>query len=182
MIIFYNLDSSVLNLTSLISRVWGFTFVIYVLLATARWFIFKKAGEKCWKALIPFYGRYISFKLFWNTGLFWASTALYAKIFLSEMILSLFTVVLFPAYLILAYSDVFTASILGAHASAIFIGAFIEMLAATVLYVFVHVRLMHKMSRSFGHGVPFTLGIIFLRPIFYFIMAFDKSVYTKIEE
>lgn len=43
--------------------------------------------------------------------------------------------------------------------------------AALVLYR------VHKMSVSFGHGIGFTLGLIFLQPIFYLILAFGKSEY-----
>lgn len=28
-----------------------------------RWFIFKKAGQKGWKALIPFYSDYINYRI-----------------------------------------------------------------------------------------------------------------------
>lgn len=144
-----------------------------------RWFIFQKAGEKGWKALIPFYGKYTLFKLFWNTNMFWASLALAIKITFLNTI---------AAYLLIGFAGCLI--VLEFHVTAPFLCAVIviffcmsiAIMTATVPYVFVYVRLMHKMSRSFGHGVPFTLGTIFLRPIFYFIMAFDKSVYTKIEE
>jgi len=33
------------------------------------------------------------------------------------------------------------------------------------------------MSYSFGHGVGYALGLIFLPPIFLLILAFDDSVY-----
>lgn len=33
----------------------------------------------------------------------------------------------------------------------------------------------HKLSRSFGHKFGFTLGLIFLNPIFLLILAFGKN-------
>jgi hypothetical protein len=33
------------------------------------------------------------------------------------------------------------------------------------------------LSKSFGHGVGFTLGLIFLSVIFYYILAFGSSTY-----
>ncbi len=47
--------------------------------------------------------------------------------------------------------------------------------------------LVHKLSKAFGHGVGFTLGLIFLSIIFLLILAFDSSEYIgndgdKIEE
>ncbi len=36
---------------------------------------------------------------------------------------------------------------------------------------------VHKISKSFGHGFGFTLGLIFLSPIFTLILGFGKSQY-----
>jgi hypothetical protein len=36
---------------------------------------------------------------------------------------------------------------------------------------------IHKLSKSFGHGVGFTLGLIFLSPIFTLILGFGSSEY-----
>ncbi len=36
----------------------------------------------------------------------------------------------------------------------------------------------HMLSKSFGHGLPFTLGLIFLNPLFMLILALGKSTYT----
>lgn len=37
--------------------------------------------------------------------------------------------------------------------------------------------MIHDLSKSFGHGVGFTLGLIFLSPIFILILAFGGSTY-----
>ena len=54
--------------------------VVLVLYVLAYWMIFRKAGEAGWKALIPFYGTYIEYKLFWNNRMFvlWLIMALIA--------------------------------------------------------------------------------------------------------
>ena len=54
--------------------------VVLVLYILAYWMIFRKAGEAGWKALIPFYGTYIEYKLFWNNRMFvlWLIMALIA--------------------------------------------------------------------------------------------------------
>ena len=36
---------------------------------------------------------------------------------------------------------------------------------------------VHKLSKAFGHGIGFTLGLIFLNPIFILILAFGSSEY-----
>ena len=35
----------------------------------------------------------------------------------------------------------------------------------------------HKLSRAFGHGVPFTLGLLFFQPVFILILGFGRSDY-----
>lgn len=36
---------------------------------------------------------------------------------------------------------------------------------------------LHMMSRAFGHGIGFTLGLIFLNPIFMLVLGFGSSEY-----
>lgn len=36
---------------------------------------------------------------------------------------------------------------------------------------------VYKLSKAFGHGIGFTLGLIFLNPIFILILAFGSSEY-----
>ena len=55
----------------------GLAALIFIFInAIARWRIFTKAGEKGWKALIPFYSIYISCRLFWKKHYFWIFLAL----------------------------------------------------------------------------------------------------------
>lgn len=44
---------------------------LYVITVIAYWQIFKKAGEKGWKSLIPLYNSYIMYKISWKTSMFW---------------------------------------------------------------------------------------------------------------
>lgn len=45
-----------------------------------------------------------------------------------------------------------------------------------------NIILSHNISKSFGYDVGFTVGLIFLRPIFYLILGFGKSEYKGIAE
>ncbi|MBQ2258854.1 MAG: hypothetical protein II339_01185 [Spirochaetales bacterium] len=47
------------------------SFFMWVINSISRFLIFKKAGEKGWKALIPVYNSYTLYKLVWNTKMFW---------------------------------------------------------------------------------------------------------------
>jgi len=42
--------------------------------------------------------------------------------------------------------------------------------------------MIHRLALSFGKGAGFTLGLLFVNVIFYAILAFDKSTYTKLEK
>lgn len=46
-----------------------------------------------------------------------------------------------------------------------------------VVNIVIGIMFYHKLSKSFGHGVGFTLGLIFLAPIFLGIMAFGSNEY-----
>lgn len=39
---------------------------------------------------------------------------------------------------------------------------------------------MHKLSKAFGHDIGFTLGLIFLSPIFMLILGFGESKYSGV--
>lgn len=118
--------------------------VVLVLYVLAYWMIFRKAGEAGWKALIPFYGTYIEYKLFWNNRMF----------------------VLWLIMALIAASLRFVSGP----------GAMVAQLAYFGVSV-MHILISVKMSYSFGHGVGYALGLIFLTPIFLLILAFDESVY-----
>ena len=59
----YNFNASMVTTTITIVSI-----VCAVLSIIAYWKIFEKAGEKGWKALIPFYDLYILFKITWGNG------------------------------------------------------------------------------------------------------------------
>lgn len=51
---------------------------------------------------------------------------------------------------------------------------FILVLAALVIEIIG----LHKLSKAFGHGVGFTIGLIFLEGLFWLILGFGKSQYV----
>ena len=46
-----------------------------------------------------------------------------------------------------------------------------------ILAIVIAVIQLNKLSKSFGHGVAFTIGLIFLSPIFLLILGFGDSQY-----
>ncbi len=45
--------------------------LLWLFIASIRWKMFTKAGEKGWKSLIPLYSDYTEFKIVWETKWFW---------------------------------------------------------------------------------------------------------------
>jgi hypothetical protein len=51
-----------------------------------------------------------------------------------------------------------------------------------IVNIIFSIMVYHRLSQSFGHGVGFTLGLLFLNPIFFMLLAFGKSTYTPIKK
>ncbi|WP_053406447.1 DUF5684 domain-containing protein [Persicobacter sp. CCB-QB2] len=45
-----------------------------------------------------------------------------------------------------------------------------------IINIFIYVMMCHLTSQSYGKGIGFTLGLIFLSPIFYLILGLDSSI------
>ena len=116
-----------------------------VLGLVAKWKIFTKAGEKGWKSLIPVYSTYVEFGFTWNRL---QGILVLACLLVSRIITGI------------APSD-----------SVIYGLAAIPAIYAGVAGLIQ----MHKLSQSFGHGIGFTLGLVFLNPVFLMILGFDKN-------
>jgi hypothetical protein len=123
--------------------------VWYVLQVIAYWKIFTKAGIEGWKSLIPFYNTYYEYKLSWKTEVYWPWLACMVV----TILLALFGD---------SVSAAASASLTGLCQTAAFILGIIQ---------------SHKLSKSFGHGVGFTIGLIILNPIFKLILAFGSNEY-----
>ena len=120
----------------------------YIIMAVANWKIFSKAGEAGWKSLIPFLNTYVIFKIAWKGRMFWA---MIGSLVLGSILTSI------------AGEDGGFLAILGA----------VLFLASSVIDIIS----VHKLSKSFGHGLLFTLGLIFFSPIFTLILGLGKSQY-----
>ena len=120
----------------------------YIIMVIANWKIFTKAGEAGWKSLIPFLNTYVTFKIAWKGSMFWA---MIGSLLLGSVLTSI------------AGENGGFLAILGAVCS----------LASSVIGLIS----VHKLSKSFGHGLLFTLGLIFFSPIFTLILGLGKSQY-----
>lgn len=125
----------------------------YILCAIAMWKIFKKSGEAGWKSLIPIYRWYIIYKMCWNTIAF-------------RYLLAMFIIYTFAQQQMQGMAD-------GAMKYALM---FSWIVSGIVILVY-DVKLSLKMSKSFGHGTGFGIGLLVLPNIFLLILGFGKSKY-----
>ncbi len=55
------------------------------------------------------------------------------------------------------------------------------LLLVPLVNIVVIVKLSHSLSRQFGHGTGYTLGLVFLAPIFLWILGFGSSAYSPVD-
>ena len=125
-----------------------FALVWWSLQIIANWNIFTKAGEAGWKSLIPIYGDYVSYKISWQTSYFWLS---------------------------------FILGIVASYVSSANLNEsiFLTVIATLLRIVIAVINIMYciKLSRAFGHGIGFAIGLILLQPIFLLILGFGSDQY-----
>jgi hypothetical protein len=132
-------------------------FIVSVLSLVAMWRIFTKAGQAGWKCLIPIYNGYMLFKIAWRGSIFWLSALLGAGagIFC--------TLGLRPA---------------SSESMAVLLYALLALVCSIAVLVLT-IRFWSHLSKAFGHGLGFTLGLLFFNTIFLLILGLGGSRYVK---
>ena len=127
------------------------------------WKIFVKAGEPGWKCLIPFYGSYVIYKLFWKPVYFWLM-----------LIFEIVACVLLT-WGVLAFGMTFYhLEAASAVLVAIVCVLYLAFLAVAIVWT---VKLYLGMARSFGYGGGFAAGLVLLPMVFLLILAFNSDAY-----
>lgn len=127
----------------------------------AYWRIFVKAGEEGWKAIIPFYNAYTALKLFWKTSIFWIGIGLGVGASIG--------------YGMASYGVVALAIYGGGGNAAVMVIGFILAFGCGITAFVLEIMFLNRVSKAFGHGAGFTVGLVFLNFIFILILAFSKS-------
>ncbi len=148
--------------------------IVLVLLIVAGWRIFEKAGEKGWKILIPIYDVYILFKICGLKNWFWG----YLCISIVASIIMTVNTPVNEAYYITdttgyTYID-YSLVDWSQH-----VGYIIGLVISCINSIATTIAVAIKLSRAFGKGVGYTLGLIFLPNIFTLILGFGKAKYSK---
>ena len=136
------------TLTPLEAQAISFIFFLTIILAIveilgliANAVLLSKCGERWWKGLIPFYGKYCVFKWFWNPGVF-------------------------IAYLVVLFLYVFSGAFLNAGNLMLSLN-FASGLVALGLEVF----LSERIAYSFGRGLPTIVCLTIFYPFTVFVLC-----------
>lgn len=124
-----------------------------ILTYAVRWFIFRKAGEKGWKALIPFYSDYIHYKICWD-----------GRIYLAILVATVANTIIGTVFGWIVPALGAVVSVIGSVAVA----------AAKAIADLI---MQFKFARAFGRSDYFVVGLYFLNNIFTAIIAFGDSEY-----
>ena len=149
------------NTSFLMCLVYNAFWIIYIV---AYWSLFKKAGEKAWKCLIPVYNTYLLFKRTWSTKAFWAMFGC--------GILALVT-----SCICIFSGGSASAIAMGSTASYLVLISAALALVTSVAAIVIQVMSFYYLSKSFGHGIGYFLGLTFLSPIFMLILGLGRSRY-----
>ena len=120
----------------------------------AMWKIFNKAGVPGWHSIIPILNIYDLFNICWK--------GVYGLLFMIFSVIS---------SLASSYYQKDPSTMLMA-----------VMAISAIIVVVLGVISMHKLSKSFGHGIGFTIGLVLLEPIFLLVLGFGSSRYIGKED
>ena len=137
-----------------------------VVMIASWWIIFDKMGEKGWKSLIPFYGKYVLFERVWESKMYFISLIFNGFAF----VFNGFTI--FKAYQFLVENSLDVAAFVISGFSLIIFSVIFSFIAFAIQMI-----LNWRMVKCFGKGVGFFLGLTFIPIIFMPILAFGNAYY-----
>ena len=128
-------------------------YIVY-LVAGAR--ILQKSGQSGWKILIPVYGFYCVYKAANSEGVFWGMIAV-----------SIITNII-NSIIVASQSNSYYSSYSPTPTIVLTVIAAIIMLILNWTYA-------KRLAGAFGKGTGFAVGLFFLHPIFFLILAFGDA-------
>lgn len=129
---------------------------IFALSLIGKYFIFEKMGMPGWKSLIPIYSDYLLFRELIGSGYFWGYIA--------------------SALLAGSCSALVTIGMVSGVMEFLFI---ITAVAACTVTIAIQIKLAHSLSKSFGHGIGYTFGLVFIEPIMLMILGLGNNRYAR---
>lgn len=126
--------------------------LIYLLRVIANYKIFTKAGEAGYKSCIPIYNDYTSYKIAWNSSIYWVYLA---ATFITDNLIDVYMV----------------GDLSGAMTAVLFI--------CLAIACVINILYSIKLAKVFGKGTGFAIGLILLPPVFLMILGFSDAQYHK---
>ena len=154
---------------ALIFVMYGIYMALLALMLISSWYIFVKMGQPGWKGIVPYYNLWTMVKTL-KKPISWFWIPMGAMI------------VFIPVYAFLLAGIMLAAQNGAEPPITLLIITGVLCLAIMVVSLVYSIKLTHALSKSFGHGIGFTLGLIFLTFIFYPILAFGNSTFTQPED
>ena len=121
--------------------------ITYICYAIGGYRVFTKFGEAGWKAFVPFYNTYIQYSKVWN-----------ANYGIASILLTIVTAI--------GNNYVEGSGVMSFIMTIVGVAGFVLNLLCNI-----------KLSKSFGHDVPFGIGLTLLQPIFIIILGFGSDEY-----
>lgn len=135
--------------------------LLLVLLLVSWWKIFVKMGEPGWKAIIPFYNFWVLVeRLRKPRGWFWILTL---------------GAVLITIGALWTQGETAAQQAAGTYLSGALIFVNLLVFALAIVLLVYEIKFYHALSKAFGHGAGFTVGLFLLPVIFVPILAFGPS-------
>ncbi len=129
-----------------------FALVYYIVYAVGAYKMFAKANIPGWLAFIPFVGDYETYKISWE-GKF---------------------------YLVVFVLDI-VANVITRNGTGTFTFWTAIAMAASLVALVIEIIYVGKLSKAYGKGTGFAVGLFILRPIFIMILGFGKAEYKGIQ-
>ena len=135
---------------------------VYLLFAISEWKMFTKMGEKGWKAFIPLYNVYILLKRC-------SKVSYFGQMIIAGVVYSIVNIL-------------FSLNVINAEATGLSIVCNLIQLVASICLLVLDIKMMHGISKSFGHGTGFTVGLVLLPFIFQLVLGFGSSEYRPVNK
>lgn len=132
---------------------------IWLIHIIALWRIFTKAGYAGWKSLIPFYSLYLLFRIAGKPSSF-------TVVFILAIVNTFLNII--SMYF---KNDDSRFILLAIWGIAIILG---------IVTAIIYIDYSFSLSKAFGHGIAFALGLIFLEPLFILILGLSSSQYRTV--
>ena len=141
---------SIWMMWSISTTSWIIYWLTIVFTIVCMWMIFKKAWRKWRESIIPVWNTYITYKIAWKKNRFWfllIPAVIYWAVLLSWISWTISTVLLLASWIL------------------------------CFVWVILYIIVLFKLAKKFGKSWWFGVWLLFLTPIFLWILAFGKAKY-----